>query len=266
MRERKNISLTMLCVTLVLFVFNFGCSVVLVPEPPVLDAGEVWVMDTKFMGNVRWKNVSPNPVQASLPPDISKPGFYVVTGPGIFNVAPGQIGLNTLISFKPPRTGPFTNSASPLIIQNNWQNRVKPVVLKGVGIVKKEKGVLSLGGGYLVPNPLRTEPLDFGNVVIGTFSTRTIKIENNGNKPINARILLAYGNPFWLVAMTSMGTPIQNVKLPDQGAITVIVTFKPVKVEDYWQRLEVFDIANRNNFAGIVMHGRGIAPLEEAQH
>jgi len=239
---------------------------------PLTDFGYVWIGQSTLRG-VAWTNHTNGKVDVEMMQKLNPPfGFKPLTGSTAALPPGGIYGVEILAS--PDQVGEQTED----LVVNNAQNwRVEPTQLKVIGLGHMEKGCLTMGGGYinaLSPAPAgaggtgptgspNNGPMDFGTILVGGHSEKTITLNNSSAADVTAvvQVVSRAVNAFTATLSTG-GAALKKITVPAKGSLTIIVGFKPPFAGKFVSILQVYDGANLDasaNADALVLTGIGRA-------
>lgn len=244
-------------ILLLLTTWMVGCSedrAHLAPPPGLetVDFGDVY-LGMSWTRQVYWINrgVRPTRFRGRLLIDPIGQGFnFSLTRDEV--IQPGAQTPQVNITFTPYEEGTYRAEASPSVQAGKVY--VDSIRLLGNGVAQKSGGELSLAGGDLVP----TRALDFGNVLVGTRSTREFNISNSSDKAITGLHEDRSSLRSQVFRVTTPATGFFDV--PPKGSVPVIIAFSPPWVNRFADAA-IFRDGTGNNLAGTAVNGNGIAQI-----
>jgi Abnormal spindle-like microcephaly-assoc'd, ASPM-SPD-2-Hydin len=249
-----------------------GCNKDITVNSPTTDFGYVWIGQSALKG-VAWTNTTHGPVEMQMMQKLTPPFGFKPLSPSTATLPPGGIyGLEIIAS--PDEAGLQTQELVPSNLQGL---SVEPTELKVIGLGRMEKGCLTLSGGYISALPAppagpggigptgspNNGPLDFGTVLVGSHSEKTLTINNSSANAVQANVsVVSRGtNPF-SASMSTAGAPLKTLKVPANSSITIIVGFKPTFAGTFEVILQIYegaDFNSSNNVSALALTGIGRA-------
>ena len=228
------------------------------PEQPALPFGEVWVGQSRS-SPIAWLN--PKGPATTIENFLLNPQGQPFTAPTTGSVPVPAAGASHPIpfDFHPTAEGTFYTSAEP-VLSFAAPLIANPLALSGTAKARAEFGDLALAPpGYVPPiGPFgANHPLDFGNIPVGGHAYRTLTLHNTGAAALTIAVtILKPATGYFTVSSQSGGTPLTHAPLPPHGALTVIVTFTPLRdSKDPFTDVLCFS-TNAGDLAAIVLTGR----------
>jgi hypothetical protein len=247
-----------------------GCNKDITVNSPTTDFGYVWIGQSALKG-VAWTNATHGTMEMQMMQKLTPPFGFKPLSPSTATLPPGGIyGLE--ITASPDEAGLQTQDLVPSNLQGF---SVEPTELKVIGLGRMEKGCLTLSGGYISalaappagpggigptgsPN---NGPLDFGTILVGTHSEKTITINNSSPNAVQATVsVVARGTNAFTASMSTGGAALKTLKVPANGSITIIVGFKPAFAATFEAILQIYDGADfqtSNNVSALALKGTG---------
>jgi hypothetical protein len=269
------------------------------PDPAKLDFGQVWVGSRSLDQDARWTNDGGPTLSIYLAPGQVPPPFKNgFGGPSAASfadqpVTPGASTPLIAVCFIPAQAGPADADLAPSSLGGQ---SAAPLKLHGEGITRLERGSIHFRGGYIAalaqgpsgqvvssfgqPND---GPLDFGDIVVGGRSSKTIEISNSGNSDLGMTVLwpgwmaglFKYSGNYFSAEESTGNAGLSSFTVPAGGSVTVVITYKPQEVGVHTAIFEVTDgtvtwngppnrpaavnVANASNSAQISVIGRAHA-------
>lgn len=129
-------------------------------------------------------------------------------------------------------------------------------LLKNLPISLKGKGVYQKGSQFFLPDPAahpKGQPLDFGKVVIGTSKQVEFHVKNDN-------VFRTPGDPRWIKSDPAFAVVTKPTAYNGFSVTKVPLSFSPATVGKFVAILEMpTNDPDPEVFAGIVIHGEGIA-------
>lgn len=129
--------------------------------------------------------------------------------------------------------------------------------LEGEGVFQLQQGDFGVGGGTIQhpDGSFIDAALDFGDVLIGSSSTRTLKLINKGSNPLALTAQFSILTD-WSMSMATGGAATTSVTIPASSEVTVIITFKPSAIGESKNAILFFE-AGMKSTGGTSLKGRG---------
>jgi hypothetical protein len=202
---------------------TMSCATTLAPDPEVLKFGDVFVGETSQPEKSAWYSRSRDVglevvgISTSAPFFVTGPIPYPPTSAAEIVFADRWTPFVSFV-FKPTDAGNFMEEAMPL--STKGPARAKPLWLEGRGIRR-----VVAGGGYVRPG----SSIDFGDVVVGSTSSRTLTLTNPNDHPRELTIRFRGGaaGPFAAADTATASSPRKKVMLQSNESVTIILEFSP---------------------------------------
>jgi hypothetical protein len=247
-----------------------GCNKDITVNSPTTDFGYVWIGQSALKG-VAWTNTTHGTVEMQMMQKLTPPFGFKPLSPSTATFPPGGLyGLEIIAS--PDEVGVQTQDLVPSNLQGL---SVEPTELKVIGLGRMEKGCLTLSGGYISALPAppvgpggigptgspNNGPLDFGTVLVGSHSEKTITINNSSPNAVQGNVsVVTRGTSVFSASMSTGGVLFKTLKVPANGSITIIVGFKPTFAATFEAVLQIYNgtsLQSSNNVSALALTGTG---------